>query len=198
MTTTPAGPQVLDAEGGSGPDAPAATEVEESPGDPGSSDLIPQAAPHHDAHAGPTGHPDPWLGEHPPTVVRPLALLVYSDDSGTRDRVRMAIGRRVAGDLPDVEWTECATPGAVLDQVDGGDLDVLILDGEATPAGGMGLCKQLKDEIYRCPPILVLTGRPQDAWLATWSRADAAVPHPLDPRAVADVVAGLARRRREG
>ena len=70
-----------------------------------------------------------------------------------------------------------------------------MLDGEAVPAGGLGLCKQLKDEIFECPPILVLTGRPQDAWLAAWSRADAAVPHPLDPVAVAEAVAGLARRR---
>jgi DNA-binding response OmpR family regulator len=69
------------------------------------------------------------------------------------------------------------------------------LDGEAAPAGGMGLCKQLKDEIYQCPPVLVLTGRPQDAWLATWSRADMVVPHPLDPMAVVDAVAALARRR---
>jgi DNA-binding response OmpR family regulator len=64
------------------------------------------------------------------------------------------------------------------------------------PSGGMGICRQLKDEIYQCPPILVLTGRPQDAWLATWSRADAAVPHPLDPRALAEAVTGLARLRR--
>jgi len=57
------------------------------------------------------------------------------------------------------------------------------------------LCKQLKDEIFQCPPVLVLTGRPQDAWLATWSRADLAVPHPLDPIAVAQAVADLARQR---
>ena len=59
----------------------------------------------------------------------------------------------------------------------------------------MGVCKQLKDEIYRCPPVLVLIGRPADAWLATWSRADLVVPHPLDPVAVAEAVAELARRR---
>ena len=29
--------------------------------------------------------------------------------------------------------------------------DLLILDGEAAPVGGMGLCSQLKDEIYRLP-----------------------------------------------
>ena len=35
----------------------------------------------------------------------------------------------------------------------------LVLDGEAQPAGGMGMCRQLKDEIHRCPPVLVLIGR---------------------------------------
>jgi len=59
----------------------------------------------------------------------------------------------------------------------------------------MGIARQLKDEIFACPPILVLIGRPQDAWLATWSRADAVVPHPLEPVALARAVAALLRRR---
>jgi DNA-binding response OmpR family regulator len=59
----------------------------------------------------------------------------------------------------------------------------------------MGICRQLKDEIFRCPPVLVLTGRPQDAWLATWSRADAVVPHPVDPVALVEAAAALLRRR---
>jgi DNA-binding response OmpR family regulator len=67
-----------------------------------------------------------------------------------------------------------------------------ILDGEAVP-GGMGLCRQLKDEILRCPPILVLIGRPDDAWLATWSRADGAVSHPVDPIRLPAAVAALLR-----
>ena len=42
----------------------------------------------------------------------------------------------------------------------------------------------------------MLTGRPQDAWLATWSQADLAVPHPLDPIVRSPTaVAELARRR---
>ncbi len=126
---------------------------------------------------------------------RPISLLVYSDDADVRAAVRLAVGRRPDADLPAVTWTECATEAAVLSAVDAGGLDVLVLDGEAVPAGGMGVCKQLKDEIYRCPPVLVLLGRPQDAWLATWSRADAVVPHPLDPVAVVEAVAELARRR---
>lgn len=124
-----------------------------------------------------------------------LSILLYSSNANTREQVRLAVGRRPAADLPAASWLECATMPAVLEAVDAGGQDLLILDGEASPAGGMGLCKQLKDEIYNCPPVLVLTGRPQDAWLATWSRADFAVPHPLDPVAVVEAVALLARRR---
>jgi CheY-like chemotaxis protein len=143
------------------------------------------------------GHPDPRLsGEAPVSGPQPVRILLYSDDVDTRGQVRMAIGRRVAADLPPVEWTEVATPPAVISAVDRSAFDLLILDGESAPAGGLGVCKQLKDEKYECPPILVLTGRPQDAWLATWSRADAAVPHPLDPRVLAEAVAALARRAR--
>ncbi|MBL8929100.1 MAG: response regulator transcription factor [Kineosporiaceae bacterium] len=125
-----------------------------------------------------------------------LSVLLYSDDVDTRTAVRMAVGRRPAADLPPVRWVECATAPAVLSVVDEGGLDLIILDGEATPAGGMGLCKQLKDEIFECPPVLVLTGREQDAWLATWSQADQVVAHPLDPVAVAAAVGELVRRPR--
>lgn len=124
-----------------------------------------------------------------------MTILVYSDDVDTRAKVRLAIGRRPAAELPRVDYVECATEPAVIATVDRGGIDVVVLDGEAVPAGGMGICRQLKDEIYRCPPVLVLTGRVQDAWLANWSRADAAVPHPLDPVELADAVAGLMRKR---
>lgn len=122
-------------------------------------------------------------------------VLVYSDDSGTREQVRLAAGRRPASDLPPVEFLECATLPAVLSALDAGGIDVCVLDGEAVPAGGMGVCRQIKDEIFRCPPVLLLMGRPQDAWLATWSRADAAVTLPVDPVAFADSLAGLLRAR---
>ncbi|MCG0290180.1 hypothetical protein [Streptomyces sp. PSAA01] len=128
--------------------------------------------------------------------MRPTAtVLVYSDDASTREQVRLAAGRRPAADVPPVEFLECATLPAVLSALEEGGIDVCVLDGETAPAGGMGVCRQIKDEIFQCPPVLLLIGRPQDAWLATWSRAEAAVTHPVDPVALADALAGLLRRR---
>lgn len=127
---------------------------------------------------------------------RQVTILLYSDDITTRDAVRAAIGRRPARDVEVVAWQECATPAAVVGEVERGGFDLLILDGEASPMGGLGLTRQLKNEIFECPPILVLTGRPQDGWLAAWSQAEAAVAHPLDPIALAAAVADLARLSR--
>lgn len=130
-----------------------------------------------------------------PAMEPTVTVLVYSNDRATREQVRLAVGRRPDAGLPRVEYLECATGPAVIAAMDRGGVDLAILDGEAAPTGGMGICRQLKDEIYQCPPVLVLIGRPQDAWLATWSRADAVVPHPLDPMALARAVAGLLRQR---
>ncbi len=125
----------------------------------------------------------------------PLKVLVYSDDVNIRQQVIMALGKRLHPDLPELEYLEVATEPVVVKMFDTGGFDLAILDGEAVPAGGMGIAKQMKDEIYQCPPILVLTGRPQDAWLATWSRADAAVPHPIDPMLLGENVTRLLRSR---
>lgn len=124
-----------------------------------------------------------------------MTLLLYSDDPRTREQVKLAVGRRPAAGLPLVTWLECATEPAVIKALDEGGIGVAILDGEAAPAGGLGIARQAKDEIYRCPPILVLTGRREDNWLAAWSRAEAAVPHPLDPFVLAEAVADLMRKR---
>jgi DNA-binding response OmpR family regulator len=126
-----------------------------------------------------------------------LKILVYSDDADTRNQVILALGRRPHPDLPEAQYVEVATEPVVLQQMDSGRIDLAILDGEAVPAGGMGIAKQMKDEIYQCPPILVLTGRPQDAWLATWSRADGAVPHPIDPLQLGETVLRLLRGKLE-
>ena len=122
-----------------------------------------------------------------------MRILVYSDDANTRAEVMLALGKRPHPDLPAVEYVECATEPVVIATLDAGGIDLAILDGEATPAGGIGICRQLKDEIYQCPPVLVLIGRREDGWLATWSRADGVVPHPIDPLVLAETVINLMR-----
>ncbi|EFG75758.1 hypothetical protein HMPREF0591_4287 [Mycobacterium parascrofulaceum ATCC BAA-614] len=122
-----------------------------------------------------------------------LRILVYSDNARTREQVIRALGRHLHPDLPELTYVEVATAPMVVQKMDEGGIDLAILDGEATPTGGMGIAKQLKDELTTCPPILVLTGRPDDAWLASWSRAEAAVPHPIDPILLGRTVLGLLR-----
>lgn len=141
-----------------------------------------------------TSHTGPVVGERDGSGTS-VRVLLYSDNVTARDAVRVAVGRRPARDVEVTGWRECATPEAVVDAVEQDELDVLVLDGEAAKLGGMGLCRQLKGEIHRCPPVIVLTGRPQDGWLATWSLADAVVPHPLDPIRLADTVARVAREQ---
>ena len=129
------------------------------------------------------------------SATAPLKVLVYSHDASTRDQVLLSLGPRVHPDLPPIEYVEVATEPMVMDHLDTGVYDLAILDGEAVPAGGLGIARQVKDEVYEAPPILVLVGRPDDAWLATWSRAEAAVPHPIDPMQLASVVVRLLRGR---
>jgi hypothetical protein len=126
-------------------------------------------------------------------------IIVYSDDSSVRAAIVAALGKRVANDLPEHQIEEFATGPALRAFVDrksvSGELraDLFILDGEAVPEGGMGIARQLKDEVFNCPPVLLITGRREDAWLAAWSRAEASVIHPIDPFTLANTVAVLMR-----
>ena len=126
-------------------------------------------------------------------------IIVYSDDSSVRSQIASALGTRVAKDLPEHEIHEFATGSALRAYVDTKNLagsfraDLFILDGEAAQEGGMGMARQLKDEVFNCPPVLLLTARKEDAWLATWSRAEANVLHPIDPFTLAETVADLLR-----
>lgn len=128
-----------------------------------------------------------------------LRIVVYSDDMTVRAHIAAALGTRVAPDLAPHTITEFATGPALRLYVDGQarkgelDIDLFILDGEAAPEGGMGIARQLKDEVFNCPPVLVITARKEDAWLATWSRAEANVLHPIDPFTLAETVADLLR-----
>ena len=126
-----------------------------------------------------------------------MKVVVYSHDADVRAQVKLAVGRRPAMDVPDAEIIEVATEPALFRLLDEAGADVMVLDGEAQPAGGMGVCRQAKDEIFNCPPVLLITGRVDDGWLATWSRADAVTSHPIDPRQLARELARLMRARAE-
>ena len=109
-------------------------------------------------------------------------IIVYSDDSSTREVITGSLGKRLSPELPEHEIKEFATGPALRLYLDnGGKADLFILDGEAVPEGGMGIARQLKDEIFNCPPVLLIVARREDNWLASWSRAEDVAIHPIDP-----------------
>jgi len=123
----------------------------------------------------------------------PRTVLVFSHRPEVREGLVNAIGRRPAPDVGRVRYLEVGGIAEVLAACDAGEVDLAILDGEAQPTGGLGLCRQLKDEITDCPPIVVAVRRADDRWLATWSQADAVLVHPLDPLTAAETVADVLR-----
>ncbi|MBV8933309.1 MAG: hypothetical protein JOZ47_18995 [Kutzneria sp.] len=127
---------------------------------------------------------------------QPCRILVFSHRGEVREAIMTAVGRRPAPDLGRVTYLEVDTIADVLYHVDNAEVDLAILDGEAQPTGGMGLSRQLKNEISDCPPVVVAVRRKDDRWLATWSQADAVIVHPLDPLAAAETVAEVLRSHR--
>lgn len=120
-------------------------------------------------------------------------VLVFSHRPDVREAIISAVGRRPAPDVGRVQFLEAGTIAEVLTAVDAGQVGLAILDGEAQPTGGMGLSRQLKNEIAQCPPLIVAVRRKDDRWLAVWSQADAVIVHPLDPLAAAETVAEVLR-----
>jgi hypothetical protein len=140
----------------------------------------------------------PVTGPHAPLSAERVSVVLYSHEPTFRATVLTAVGRRPAPDLPRIEWLECSTSAQVIEQIDLGDIDLVILDGESQPTGGMGLARQFKYEIDDCPPVLVVVARRDDRWLASWSLADAVISAPLDPVEAAAAVAAQLRDRRAG
>ncbi len=126
----------------------------------------------------------------------PVKVLVYSDNRLVREQVRLTLGTRLAADLPEIEVEETATAAALLRALDSATrYDLVVLDGDAQPVGGFGLAHQLKEEYADCPPVLLLITRVVDSWLASWSRAEAVAPYPLDPFEMPAQAANLLRTR---
>lgn len=135
----------------------------------------------------------PHASSPAPPPAAPLTVLLYSDKAEVRDRMRLAVGTRPAPDLT-LQFVDAASYQECVDLVDDYEIDLLLLDGEAQPAGGLGVARQLRDELDECPPICVVIARAADRWLAAYSEADATLVHPLDPVTTGKTIAGLLQR----
>ena len=124
-------------------------------------------------------------------------VMLYSDDRAVRDRIRLAIGVRPAADLA-VEFVDAATWEDCRNLLDKYEIDLMVLDGEASPAGGLGIARQTKDEYATPPPVCVVIARAADRWLAAYALVDQTLVAPLDPVTTGQTIAGMLRGRRDG
>ena len=124
-------------------------------------------------------------------------VLLYSDDIAVRDRFRLAIGPRPAADLT-IEFVDAATWQECRDLLDTYEIDLMVLDGEASPAGGLGIARQTKDEYADPPPTCVVIARAADRWLAAFAQVDGTLLYPLDPVTTGQTIAAMLRARRDG
>jgi DNA-binding response OmpR family regulator len=114
-------------------------------------------------------------------------VLLVSPDPKTRELMSLtvrSIERRLGAELRfrAAANGDLGTRAAVRDRP-----QVIVADELASRAGAFSLAKTLRD--HREPytgVILILLERPQDAWLARWSGADAWFVKPADPFEVAD------------
>jgi DNA-binding response OmpR family regulator len=125
------------------------------------------------------------------------SVLLYSDDPAVRDRIRLAIGPRPAADLS-IEFVDASTWEECRRLLDDYEIDLMVLDGEAAPAGGLGIARQVKDEYADPPPTCVVIARAADRWLAAFAQVDATLMYPLDPVTTGQTIAGMLRARRNG
>lgn len=126
-----------------------------------------------------------------------MRILVVSEDPSERSR---AVSALTLLDGADVD--EATTAGGASARVDGTDYDMLIVDGDLAPKGGFSWLYELHLAADlaggTAPPAIVLTSRPQDAWLADWARAEDVLRKPVDSFALLARVRSLTQRAPAG
>lgn len=125
---------------------------------------------------------------------RQHTVLLYSDDPAVRESMRLAIGVRPAPDIT-IEFVDASTYAECVRLIDDYEIDLVVLDGEAAPAGGLGIARQLQDEIADAPPTVAVIARAADRWLAAYAKVTATLTHPLDPVTTGRTVAELLHQR---
>ncbi|MDR2454285.1 MAG: hypothetical protein LBD51_07050 [Bifidobacteriaceae bacterium] len=109
------------------------------------------------------------------------SILLYSDNATFRGLVRDTIGQVIGAQSTPIEWTEVATHQMAMANCFEHRYDLVVIDNESAKLGGVGLVRQMRAELPWQPVVLLLLARQQDAWLAAWSGADAALLQPVDP-----------------
>lgn len=125
-----------------------------------------------------------------------VKALVISPDEEVRQHLRIALQsaeRRTGGAW---QYLEASDGVAGLKVAWRERPDVVVADEIASRAGGFAVAKDLRGASVPFPgAILIVLARPQDAWLAEWSGADAWIERPVDPFALADAVVEAVERR---
>ncbi|GAB3238360.1 hypothetical protein GCM10027447_37880 [Glycomyces halotolerans] len=117
-------------------------------------------------------------------------MLLYSHQPSVIEQMRSAIGEEPVEGVK-IEFAATGDYDEAVALIDEYEIDLVLLDGEAQPAGGMGIARQLRDEFDEPPILALVVARAADQWLAAWSRADAVLTHPLDPVNTAQTVVDL-------
>lgn len=130
----------------------------------------------------------PGNGQHDADTSSVLVVVAEPHESA---RVVSALGLR-----RDLAVTAVASIAEARRHLD--TADVLVVDGDLRPKGGYSWLYELGGEAELAggsrPPAVVLTERTTDEFLVAWSKAEAQVPKPVDPFALARAVAELAGR----
>ena len=126
------------------------------------------------------------------STMRRMKALLVSPDARTRELMALvvrSIERRVGAPI---EFLEASDGVAGIRRARREHPDVIVADEIASRAGAFALAMDLRNDDHPFPgAIVVLLDRPQDAWLAKWSGADAWFVKPVDPFAIADRILEL-------
>jgi DNA-binding response OmpR family regulator len=131
------------------------------------------------------------------TSTSEYAVLLYSHRPAVIEQMRSAIGEEPVEGVK-IEYAVAGEYDEAVALIDKYDVDLVLLDGEAQPAGGLGIARQLRDEFDEPPLLAVVVARAADRWLAAWSRADAVLMHPLNPVTTGQTVVDLLVSRAQG
>ena len=116
-----------------------------------------------------------------------MRVLIVSEHRVERTRAASMLRPRAG-----VEIVEAGTARDAKRLLVDEEFDVLVIDGDLAPQGGFSFLYEFhgraEQEGLTTPPAIVLTARSEDRWLADWARAEATLPKPVDPFAVARAV----------